>query len=104
MKTYVPKKVELHAVGKVKIRHTGCDIMYPNDPERYVWEPVYDLNGTMVAECWHGGSKHLADISDFDRNEYGIRTKPKHYPICIGKNIRIFTPFTSDSPNLPEID
>lgn len=98
------KHTDLRAVGKVKMYDKGYETMHPNDPDGYRWEPVYDLNGTMVVECWHGGSKHLADISDFERNEYGIRTKPKHYPICIGKNIRIFAPCTSNYPQLPELD
>lgn len=82
----------------------GYEVMHPTDPEGYQWEPVYDLDGVKVVEWWHGGSKHLADIADFERNEYGIRTKPKHYPICIGKNIRIFPPCTSAYPQLPELD
>lgn len=101
---YTPDPVDLRAVGKVKIYDKGCETMHPNDPDGYRWEPVYDLDGVKVVEWWHSGSKHLADIADFERNKYGIRTKPQHYPICIGKNIRIFAPFTSDYPNLPEFD
>lgn len=96
--------VDLHAVGKVKMHNIGYETMYPNNPAGFSWEPVYDLNGQKVVVCWHGRSKHLADISDFERNEYGIRTKPQHYPICISKNIRIFPPCTNDYSNLPEID
>lgn len=103
-KPYTPNPVELRAIGKVKMHHPGYEVMHPGNPSGYSWEPVYELNGTKVVVWWYNGFKHLADISDFDRNEYGIRTKPKHYPLCLKKHYRIYPAYSDNYPSLPEID
>lgn len=103
-KPYTPKPVELHAVGKVKMHHFGYTVMNPDKPEGYSWEAVYDFNGKMVVVWWNNYQKCLADISDFERNEFGIRTKPMHSTIELKKNYRIFYTVTDNYPNLPEID
>ena len=103
-KPYTTKTVELHVVGKIKLHDVGYAVNHPNRPEGYSWEPVYDLNGKMVIVWWHNGYKCLADISDFERNEFGIRTKPMHSTIELKKSYRIFYVATDNYPNLPEID
>lgn len=98
------KHVDLYPIGKVKMHDVGYETMNPGKPSGFSWEPVYCLDGANVVVWWHNGQKHLADISDFERNDYGIRTKPKHYPICIKKNYRIFPAYTSRYAELPDID
>lgn len=102
-KPYTPKPVELHAVGKVKMHHSGYTIMNPDKPEGYSWEAVYDFNGKMVVVWWNNRQKCLADISDFERNAYGIRTKPLHSPMYVKDNYRIYGAI-SDYQELPEIE
>lgn len=77
--------------------------MNPDKPEGYSWEAVYDFNGKMVVVWWNNHQKCLADISDFERNDYGIRTKPLHCPLRVKENYRIYSAIR-DYGDLPEIE
>ena len=77
--------INITIIGKAKIRDHAVAIMQPH-PDSFVYLPVYEFSNGHEFNNVQGFIEHtnkglcFFPLSDFKRNEYGVRTKQTHAP------------------------
>ena len=66
-------------IGKAKLRDHAVEITQPR-PDSFSYMPVYEFNGIQGFIKQTNTGLSFFPLSDFYRNEYGVRTKHTHAP------------------------
>ena len=99
----------IELIGKVKLADRVAALAMnsektPNGTE-YTWEPVYKLaNGDNGLIQWDGPRQVFKPLDDFEKNQEGIRTRPRHYCRSITREEQKNIPnYSNDKDELKEI-